>query len=62
VDSFEAVKRCDIERFRKFFHGMLAQGVYLAPSAYEACFVSSAHGKAEIKQTLIAAEQVFSQL
>lgn len=62
VDSFNAVTRCDLDRFRLFFHGMLTQGVYLAPSAYEACFVSAAHGQAEIKQTLIAAEQVFSQL
>ncbi|MDX9739964.1 MAG: glutamate-1-semialdehyde 2,1-aminomutase [Gammaproteobacteria bacterium] len=62
VDSFNAVTRCNLDRFRLFFHGMLTHGVYLAPSAYEACFVSSAHGSAEIKQTLIAAEQVFSQL
>jgi glutamate-1-semialdehyde 2,1-aminomutase len=62
VDSFDAVSRCDLERFKRFFHGMLAQGVYLAPSAYEACFVSAAHAQSEIKQTLIAAEQVFSQL
>jgi glutamate-1-semialdehyde 2,1-aminomutase len=40
----------------------LEQGVYLAPSAYEAGFVSAAHGKREIKDTLITAEQVFSQL
>ena len=62
VDSFDAVSRCNLDRFRQFFHGMLTHGVYLAPSAYEACFVSSAHTQAEIKQTLIAAEQVFSQL
>ena len=62
VDGFDAVSRCDLDRFRRFFHGMLTQGVYLAPSAYEACFVSSAHTQSEIKQTLIAAEQVFSQL
>ena len=62
VENFNQVTRCDLDRFRLFFHGMLEQGVYLAPSPYEACFVSSAHGQTEIKRTLIAAEQVFSQL
>jgi len=62
VSNFYQVTNCNLDRFRLFFHGMLEQGVYLAPSAYEACFVSAAHGKDEIKQTLIAAEQVFSQL
>ncbi len=62
VSNFYQVTNCNLNRFRLFFHGMLEQGIYLAPSAYEACFVSTAHGKEEIKQTLIAAEQVFSQL
>ena len=62
VSNFYQVTNCNLDRFRLFFHGMLEQGIYLAPSAYEACFVSAAHGKEEIKQTLIAAEQVFSQL
>jgi len=62
VSNFSQVTACNLDRFRLFFHGMLEQGVYLAPSAYEACFVSIAHGPAESKQTLIAAEQVFSKL
>ncbi len=62
VHNYAQVSQCDLDRFRRFFHGMLEEGVYLAPSAYEACFVSSAHGQDEIKRTLIAAEQVFSRL
>jgi len=62
VEDYYQVTNSNIDRFRLFFHGMLEQGIYLAPSAYEACFVSSAHGKTEIKQTLIAAEQVLSRL
>jgi glutamate-1-semialdehyde 2,1-aminomutase len=62
VSNFAQVSACDIERFQKFFHGMLDQGVYLAPSAYEAGFVSAAHGEAEINATLDAAEKVFARL
>ena len=53
---------CDVERFRKFFHGMLAQGVYLAPSAFEAGFVSAAHTDVDIAATLDKAEKVFKTL
>jgi len=62
VTSFEQVSNCDQERFKKFFHGMLEQGIYLAPSSYEAGFVSAAHGEAEIQATLDAAEKVFATL
>ena len=62
VETFADVQKCDIDRFRQFFHGMLAQGVYLAPSAFEAGFISSAHGEAEIAATLSAAEHVFSTM
>lgn len=62
VRDYYQVANCHIERFKLFFHGMLEQGVYLAPSAYEAGFVSAAHGVREIKTTLVAAEQVFSRL
>ncbi|MDX1499899.1 MAG: glutamate-1-semialdehyde 2,1-aminomutase [Woeseiaceae bacterium] len=62
VRRFEQVAGADIERFRKFFHGMLAAGVYLAPSAFEAGFVSAAHGDDEIEQTLAAARQVMAGL
>ena len=62
VNDFYHVTQCNIDRFRLFFHGMLEQGVYLAPSAYEAGFVSSAHGDNEIDATLDAAEKVFATL
>jgi len=57
--SFAEVMQCDRERFNRFFHEMLARGVYLAPSAYEAGFVSAAHGEAEIEATLAAAREAF---
>jgi len=60
--SFAEVMQCDRERFNKFFHAMLEQGVYLAPSAYEAGFVSAAHGDAEIEATLAAAGKAFEGL
>jgi len=62
VTSYKQATTCDIERFKKFFHGMLAEGVYLAPSAYEAGFVSSAHSEADINATLGAASRVFAKL
>ena len=62
VRSFDQVAAADIERFRKFFHGMLDEGVYLAPSAFEAGFVSAAHGDAEIETTLDAARRVMPTL
>ncbi|MBI1195274.1 MAG: glutamate-1-semialdehyde 2,1-aminomutase [Gammaproteobacteria bacterium] len=62
VQNYADVARCNVERFRAFFHGMLREGVYLAPSAFEAGFVSAAHDSATLKATLIAAEQVFSEL
>jgi glutamate-1-semialdehyde 2,1-aminomutase len=60
--SFAEVMQCDTETFNRFFHAMLAAGVYLAPSAYEAGFVSSAHGDAEIGRTVGAAKKVFASL
>jgi glutamate-1-semialdehyde 2,1-aminomutase len=62
VKDYYQVTNCNVERFKLFFHGMLEQGIYLAPSAFEAGFVSSAHGEREIKNTLVSAEEVFSQL
>ena len=62
ISAFSQVTECNIERFQKFYHGMLEQGVYLAPSAYETGFISMAHGEAEINKTLDAAEKVFSDL
>ncbi len=62
VSTFAQVTQCNIDRFKLFYHGMLNHGVYLAPSAYEAGFVSSAHGDAEIEATLQAAAAVFATL
>jgi glutamate-1-semialdehyde 2,1-aminomutase len=57
--SLAEVMQCDRERFNKFFHAMLKRGIYLAPSAYEAGFVSAAHGQSEIDATLAAAREAF---
>ncbi|MDH3217894.1 MAG: glutamate-1-semialdehyde 2,1-aminomutase [Gammaproteobacteria bacterium] len=62
VTSFRQVSACDVDLFRKFFHGMLKRGVNLAPSAYEAGFVSAMHGAAEIEQTIEAAAATFAEL
>jgi glutamate-1-semialdehyde 2,1-aminomutase len=58
--TFAEVMQSDKERFNRFFHAMLERGVYLAPSAYEAGFVSAAHGSAEIEATLAAARAAFA--
>ena len=62
VRRYSQVAGADIERFRRFFHGMLDSGVYLAPSAFEAGFVSAAHTDKEIAQTVDAARKVFKTL
>jgi len=59
VRSLQQVQACDSERFRRFFHAMLARGVYLAPSPYEAGFVSAAHDEAIIDETLGIATAAF---
>lgn len=62
VSTFSQVINCNVEHFRRYFHAMLDNGVYLAPSAFEAGFVSAAHGDEEIRQTLAAAEIAFDTL
>ncbi len=62
VRSYEDVKQCNIDRFKQFFHGMLDEGIYLAPSAYEAGFTSLAHTDADIDKTLNCAERVFAEM
>jgi len=62
VTGFAQVMECDQELFKRFFHGMLEQGVYLAPSAFEAGFVSAAHTDEDIEKTLDAASIVFKSL
>jgi len=61
-NSFAEIMQCDKAAFNRFFHGMLEHGVYLAPSAFEAGFVSIAHSEADINQTIEAARQVFASL
>ena len=62
VENFEQVMACNSERFNQFFHGMLEQGVYLAPSAFEAGFVSAAHSEEDIHATIDAACKVLDTL
>ncbi len=62
IINYQQVMQCDTERFAKFFHGMLAEGVYLAPASYEAGFMSAAHTDQDITDTLDAAERVFATL
>lgn len=60
--SYIEVMQCDKDAFNRFFHAMLERGVYFAPSAYEAGFVSAAHGVREIEETLAAAREAFRQV
>jgi len=62
VNSYAEATACDVERFKRFFHGMLAEGVYFAPSAFEAGFISAAHTDADIDATIAAAARVFARL
>jgi glutamate-1-semialdehyde 2,1-aminomutase len=62
VSDFAGATACDQERFKRFFHAMLERGVYLAPSAYEAGFVSAAHSEADIQVTIDAAKDAFGNL
>ena len=62
VVNFAEAGDCDVDAFRRFFHLMLERGVYLAPSAFEAGFVSSAHSEEHIEATVSAARESFSRL
>jgi glutamate-1-semialdehyde 2,1-aminomutase len=62
VTSYADATACDVERFKRFFHGMLDEGIYLAPSAFEAGFVSAAHTPVDIDATIAAAARVFARL
>ena len=62
VRNFKEAKTSDLERFSLYYRGMRARGIYLAPSQFEAFFVSAAHDQAAVSQTLAAADHVFSQL
>ena len=62
VTNYQQATACDAEQFKRFFHGMLAEGVYLAPSAFEAGFVSSAHTEVQIDETVAAAAKVLNAI
>ena len=62
VTNFSQASNCDIELFKKFYKSMIKQGVYFAPSAYECGFLSAAHGKNELDETINAALTAFSEL
>jgi glutamate-1-semialdehyde 2,1-aminomutase len=62
VTDLASALASDVSRFNRFFHAMLERGVYLPPSAFEAWFVSLAHGEKEIRRTLEAAQEAFEEL
>ncbi|MBF4664012.1 aminotransferase class III-fold pyridoxal phosphate-dependent enzyme, partial [Cronobacter malonaticus] len=62
VTCYQDVVKCDVERFKRFFHLMLEEGVYFAPSAFEAGFMSVAHSEEDINNTIDAARRVFAKL
>ena len=62
ITSFDSMLACDVDAFKKFFHGMLARGVYLAPSAFEAGFISSMHSDQDIAETIQAAKETFAEM
>ncbi|WP_163932028.1 glutamate-1-semialdehyde 2,1-aminomutase [Paraferrimonas sp. SM1919] len=62
VTRFDQVTKCCMDTFKQFYHGMLEEGIYLAPSAYEASFLSAAHSEADIEATLAAADKVLAKI
>ncbi|MGO3105756.1 MAG: aspartate aminotransferase family protein, partial [Psychrobacter celer] len=60
--NFNDVTQCDMEAFNTFFHGMLDRGIYLAPSAYEAGFMSIKHSDADIDASIKAADEIFAEM
>ena len=60
VTDYESAKRSDTARFARFFRAMLERGIYLAPSQFEAAFLSAAHSAEDIRQTIAAAREAFS--
>jgi len=62
VSQFAQVMECNADQFKQFFHLMLDQGIYLAPSAFEAGFISAAHSEADIATTIEAATNAFAKL
>ena len=62
ITNYEQVMQSNAERFKQFFHGMLEAGIYLAPSAFEAAFISAAHTESDIAETIESAKRVFATI
>jgi glutamate-1-semialdehyde 2,1-aminomutase len=62
ITTFTQVTACNQDHFNTFFHGMLSHGIYLAPSSYEAGFISAAHTEEDIEKTIEIANKVFSNM
>jgi glutamate-1-semialdehyde 2,1-aminomutase len=62
VTNFKESSECKIEDFKRFFHLMLEDGIYMAPSAYEAGFISIKHSDSDIEKTIASADKAFKQL
>lgn len=62
INSFADIQACNLEQFKQFFHGMLKRGVYLAPSAYEAGFISTEHSQADLDATIQSADETFAEM
>jgi glutamate-1-semialdehyde 2,1-aminomutase len=62
VTNYEGARSCDTEQYARYFHAMLRRGVYLAPSQFEAFFVSAAHGDDEIEQTLALQREALAEI
>ena len=62
MHSYDDAKKSDLERFAAFYRGMLDRGIYLAPSQFEALFVSASHDEPAISRTVEAAEEVFREI
>ena len=62
LSSYDAMMNCNVAAFREFFHGMLKRGVYLAPSAFEAGFISNSHSQQDIEETLAAAQETLTEM
>ena len=60
--NFDEVTACDMDKFNTFFHGMLERGIYLAPSAYEAGFMSIKHSDTDIEASINAADEIFAEM
>ena len=59
VKDFQSATTSNVAQFKTYFHSMLEQGIYLAPSQFEACFLSLAHSEEDVEKTILASEKAF---